>query len=338
MPVTSQAVGPEPIQQVPLTSILTDAACQARVQIRPGVVRDYRRAMVEQIGEGGLRFPPIVLFSDGQHHWLADGFHRILAARAAGLSDFPADVRPGTERDALLFSISCNGAHGLPRTNADKRKAVTLLLADTEWSQWSDREIARRCQVSHKFVQKVRRSASGDGRQMRMRKVRRGAAVYEMRAESNSSQPAAPDRAVSTPFEAPSTPATDRVGILLPSETAAAFASLSAFETIEKLHAQLAELVDQLAQSPGGGAFQQHLVRKLKDGKLKFCSPELNIVLKRLRSAMPYCGYCPRCHAKHQGRAHPACQLCGGRGWLSKREFELCPASERKQLAVSSRQ
>ena len=163
MTMSSQSAGPESIQQVPLTAILTDAACQARVKIRPGVVRDYRRAMAEQISEGGLRFPPIVLFTDGQHFWLADGFHRILAARAAGLRELPADVRPGTERDALLFSISSNGAHGLPRTNADKRKAVTLLLADAEWSQWSDREIARRCQASHVFVQKVRRSASGNG-------------------------------------------------------------------------------------------------------------------------------------------------------------------------------
>jgi hypothetical protein len=94
----------------------------------------------------------------------------------------------------------------------------------------------------------------------------------------------------------------------------------------------LAELVDHLAQSPGGGAFQQHLVRKLKDGKLKFCSPELNIFLQKLDSAMPYSGCCPRCHARHPGRAHPACQLCGGRGWLSQRDFELCPTSERQEL------
>ncbi len=330
--MSSQSAGPEPIQQVPLTAILTDAACQARVKIRPGVVRDYRRAMAEQISEGGLRFPPIVLFTDGLLYWLADGFHRILAARDAGLIEFPADVRSGTERDALLFSISCNGAHGLPRTNADKRKAVTLLLADAEWSPWSDREIARPCQASHVFVQKVRRSASGNGYQMGPRKVRRGAAVYEMRAESSSSQPAAPDRVVSTPAEAPCTPGTDRLGIRLPTETAAAFASLSVFETIEKLHAQLAELVDRLAQSPGGEAFQQHVVRKLKDGKLKFCSPELNNFLQKLGSAIPYSGRCPRCHARHAGRAHPGCQLCGGRGWLSQRDFELCPTSERKEL------
>src|SRR6266478_8555146 len=174
MTVSSQTAAPELIQQVPLTAILTDAACQARAKIRPGVVRDYRRAMSEQISEGGLRFPPIVLFTDGQHFWLADGFHRILAARDAGLSEFPADVRPGTERDALLFSISSNGAHGLPRTNADKRKPVTLLLADAVWSQWSDREIARHCQVSQSFVTRLRRRLSYLGDKMRPRKVKRG--------------------------------------------------------------------------------------------------------------------------------------------------------------------
>jgi hypothetical protein len=55
---------------------------------------------------------------------------------------------------------------------------------------------------------------------MRARKVRRGATVDAMRAESNSNQRAAPDRVVSTPAEAPSTPATDRLGIRLASETA----------------------------------------------------------------------------------------------------------------------
>ena len=89
-----------------------------------------------------------------------------------------SDVR--SERDALLFSISSNGAHGLPRTNADKRKAVTLLLADAEWSQWSDSEIARHCQVSQSFVTGLRRSASNLGDKMRARKVKRGDKVHPL--------------------------------------------------------------------------------------------------------------------------------------------------------------
>lgn len=36
--------------------------------------------------------------------------------------------------------------------NADKRKAVIVLLNDAEWSGWSDREIAKRCHVSHMMV------------------------------------------------------------------------------------------------------------------------------------------------------------------------------------------
>ena len=133
---------------------------------------------------------------------------------------------------------------------------------------------------------------------MRPRKVNRSDKVYEMRVRKNGSQTPAPGQAVRPPNEAPSTPPTDRLGIPLPAGTAAAFAALSVFEAVEKSHAQLAELVDQLAQSPDGGAFQPHLVRKLKDGKLKFCSPELNMFFQKLGSAMPYCGCCPRCHAR----------------------------------------
>jgi len=46
----------------------------------------------------------------------------------------------------------------LPRTDADKHHAVNLLLKDDEWVQWSDREIGRRCKVSHPLVGTIRRS------------------------------------------------------------------------------------------------------------------------------------------------------------------------------------
>ncbi len=43
------------------------------------------------------------------------------------------------------------------RTNADKRKAVETLLNDKEWSQWSDNEIARKCEVHQTTVSKYRK-------------------------------------------------------------------------------------------------------------------------------------------------------------------------------------
>ena len=317
-------------QQIPLASITTDEASQARVKIRPGVVRAYAQAMTQQRSEGGLRFPAVVLFTDGQHYWLGDGFHRILAARAAGLTDFPADVRPGTQRDALLYSISSNAEHGLPRTNADKRKAVLLLLADAEWGQWSDGQIARRCQVSQVFVSKLRKGASHNGYEMKPRKVKRGNTVYEMQARTKNGRKTDPDDAAQTPDAA--APACDRVGLPLPAGTAAAFASAGDFEAAHKLHVQLAALVDRLAQGAGGAAYRQHVVRKVRDGKITFSSPELQIFGQKLSSAAPHCGSCPRCHAAHAGLSQSSCKLCGGRGWLSKGEFDACPHHERQEL------
>ena len=60
-----------------------------------------------------------------------------------------------------IASLGANGSHGLPRTNADKRRAVEILLRDPEWSQWSDREIARRACVHHQMVGAMRRELSG---------------------------------------------------------------------------------------------------------------------------------------------------------------------------------
>jgi hypothetical protein len=180
MSTTSHAIAPAEVHLVSVADIQADESSQARVKINASVVRDYAAAMKQQLAESGLRFPPIVLFTDGKDYRVGDGFHRVLAARQAGLTEIEAEVHPGTQRDALMYSISANSAHGLPRTNADKRKAVLLLLADAEWSQWSDREIGRRCGVSHSYVDRMRRDSSGNGCQMRERKVRRGGKVYEM--------------------------------------------------------------------------------------------------------------------------------------------------------------
>ena len=46
----------------------------------------------------------------------------------------------------------------MPRSREDKRRAVTTVLNDPEWCQWSDREIARGCFVSHDFVNRLRKS------------------------------------------------------------------------------------------------------------------------------------------------------------------------------------
>ena len=141
------------MSKVKLTKISINGGTQPRVDIDEELVAEYAADMQE-----GDDFPPIILFHDGAKHWLADGFHRYHASKKAGFKDIHADVKSGTKRDAILYSVSANGKHGKRRTNADKSKAVKTLLNDTEWSQWSDREIARQCEVSTPTVSKYRKT------------------------------------------------------------------------------------------------------------------------------------------------------------------------------------
>jgi uncharacterized ParB-like nuclease family protein len=134
-----------------VAAIRTDGGTQPRSTILRDVVEEYAAAMAD-----GAKFPAITVFYDGAEHWLADGFHRLAATETAGREKINCDVRQGTRRDAVLHSVGANAAHGMRRTNDDKRRAVRVLLEDAEWSQWSDREIARRCGVSDFMVRQLR--------------------------------------------------------------------------------------------------------------------------------------------------------------------------------------
>lgn len=131
--------------------IRTDGGTQPRARLNSEIGGEYVAAM-----ERGDTLPPVVVFYDGKDYWLADGFHRLLAATLLG-KFIEAEIIQGTRRDAVLYSVGANADHGLRRTDEDKRRAVEKLLKDEEWGQWSDNEIARRCKVAVSFVGKVRK-------------------------------------------------------------------------------------------------------------------------------------------------------------------------------------
>jgi hypothetical protein len=162
---------------VQIDALSTDV--RARVVLSDEAVAEYAKAMAD-----GVQFPPIVIFRDGETLWLADGHHRIQAARRAGLKTIRAEEHSGGRREALLHACCANAAHGVRRTNRDKRCAVTLMLRDEEWCQWSSRDIARHCAVDEGLVRKVRDELSADHPQIAPaeRRVRRGTAVYIQRS------------------------------------------------------------------------------------------------------------------------------------------------------------
>lgn len=144
------------VTRIPIAQIRVDGGTQSREQVDADTVTEYQATYAKDT----TTMPPVVVFFNGTTYWLADGFHRIAAARAAGHVAIETDVRQGTQRDAVLFSVGANATHGLPRSNADKRRAVLLLLGDKEWARKSDRWIAKACAVSDHFVGAVRKSGA----------------------------------------------------------------------------------------------------------------------------------------------------------------------------------
>ncbi|MBX3583582.1 MAG: hypothetical protein KF810_16980 [Rhizobiaceae bacterium] len=154
--IAARAVAARASAGVPLNLIRVDGGTQSRAMLQNSVIEEYASAIA-----AGVEFPPVVLFYDGTDHWLADGFHRVRAFAVAGIDLIPADIRQGTRRDAILYSVGANETHGLRRTNDDKRRAVLVLLNDEEWAKWSDREIARKCNVGHPLVASLRPKLTG---------------------------------------------------------------------------------------------------------------------------------------------------------------------------------
>jgi ParB-like nuclease domain len=144
------------VEPVPLASI-KDGGAQMRVEMRPETVNDYANDMLD-----GAVFPAIVVFHDGSDFWLAEGFHRVEAARKIGRETINAEIREGSARDAILYGAGANATHGLRRTQADKRRAIERLLKDPEWARWSDRKIAEHAKVDHKTVAVIRRQLAGE--------------------------------------------------------------------------------------------------------------------------------------------------------------------------------
>jgi ParB-like nuclease domain len=143
------------VQRIPITAIEVDPTVQQRAAgTSQSVLADYAESM-----HNGIEFPPIDVFgNDDGPFYLGDGFHRLQAHLLAHPhpNHIECRVRPGNRDDAVLFACNANAQHGLPRSRADKLKAVTTLLSNEKWAGWSDREIARQCAVSHTFVAAVR--------------------------------------------------------------------------------------------------------------------------------------------------------------------------------------
>lgn len=164
---------------IPIELLELDPDIQPRAVMSQEAITEYAE-LYQSIGAEAL--PPIDVFAVGDVYLVAEGFHRVLAARRAELDALPANVHQGDREDALWFASSANQGYGVRRTNKDKRLVVERVLKTERWARRPDTDLAEHCGVSRRFVDKVRSELSRNGAMIAtpVRLVTRNNSSYEM--------------------------------------------------------------------------------------------------------------------------------------------------------------
>jgi len=322
-----------PIEELHLDAIT--GGMQTRACIDSNTVTDYAEAL--KAAEGKAGWPPIVVFRDAvARNWLADGFHRVAAGKKAGLEALPAEIRDGTQWDALRYALSANATHGLRRCHKDIARAIRMAyenrldlgLPDVP----SAKLIGDLVGVSHHTADRelgklpgwrdatARTGADGKTRAVPPRPPSPppvAPAAPAAAQEPAGGPPVAPGKRSFGPPPTPPPKAVvrDEVGQAVPPELHALWA--------RRQEAQ--DLLTALSRIRGA-------VRRYEEAKDPLgCQASYNTLHASLNQAYaslevfkPY-AVCPMC----QGLL--GCRLCGGSGLLSKFHWEHCVSEQIKE-------
>ena len=133
--------------RLPLNLIRMDGGTQLPDHINIDVVKSYAEAITS-----GTEFPPVTVFFDSEHYWLADGYHRVTAWKLLGWIEVPVEVRSGTIRDAQWYSFSVNTTQGKSRGRNYIANILYRIFRDDEWRAVPVRDIAAHTGVSESVV------------------------------------------------------------------------------------------------------------------------------------------------------------------------------------------
>ena len=283
-----------------------DTSLTVRAETNLATVSEYAEAMLDTAN----KFPPIAVFDIGNGKLLcADGSHRVEAARRNKFIDIAAEIRTGSRSDALKYALGSNVAHGLRRTNADKRQSVTLALA--EWPKMADREIAKMCAVGDHLVSELRKEMTAncvipavekrvgaDGKTRSVPKPpKRKPPVINVESEVSPAEPS-PD-AIRKRLE-------DGMGLEIPDKCRAVWAAGEEVSNWIQMVKSVEGKIKNLQEDSGDFLFQQGQVNAQSLFML------LGNVVSQLEAMKPY-AVCTCL-----GKQGDACMLCKGKGLLGK--------------------
>lgn len=306
-----------------------DLSLQTRAGTDAETINNYAEAMAD-----GAHFPDVTVFTDGERYWLADGFHRVMAAKQNGKATIPADVRKGTADDAVVFGGTANNKQGKRPTRADVQHFMQMV--------WERREaifggtptggnMAEKCGVSRetgrKFVEeKLAEMPKAPSRPVAQvgqpttpsRPVREGDSVAKV---GQLTAPVRPTKLIgkdgrmyparpTMPTRPPAAPVrkmpVDRYGTEIPVEIAEAFEGsplADILSCISKARVALRKGFED--KDPAFAAVRQDALINL------------NNAYNFVNAAEPHC-VCRMC----QGTG---CKACHERGWQTEEEYKRNP-------------
>lgn len=333
------------------------------LQIRSLTSREHIDNIAELFDEDAptwpVELPPVTVFHDGKTYWLADGHHRLAAAVETGCQEIRVNIRKGTRDEAILYACGANADHGLPRTNADKRRAVMAALKIHPNN--TARAIAKLCRVGHSAVSNIirelrhpkgelstvdknekdeasspvaggadeRRGGNPDQDAEKPSTRKEGAAKIANLPVESTAQIAQPEPASTRPLITAEQIQRETI-YTPPSEKPASepFAeSIDFFGQLESVIQQAQRLVNQIATMRGAELYRgNHLRTKqtTRNGESveTFYSPDLANALAELRHWRPH-AVCPRCG--DLGATQHDCAACKGLGWVTEDGVARCP-------------
>ena len=298
------------LETVSLRDIDTNASPQVRHEIREDAVEDYAKLYKDK-----KPMPKAVLCKVTTGHYLvADGMHRVKAMLKAGITERAFDVFQGAYEDCLLFASAANQTHGVRRTSADKRTAISSVLKVL--SEKTDKEISDIVGVTDKTVGDVRKElvktgvivSTGKriGRDGKTRRVNVGNSDVEANGEPQ------PVRGTTT-----KSVEVDDMGLEVPTK---ALVFWKRRQEVQDLLTTISRIKTSLAKS-----LQQHdpLYAEVSNTIIA----DLERVYGGLSAAKPYT-VCPRC----QGKLPENCTTCSKRGVISKFYWDIKIDAETKNL------
>ena len=334
-----------PTTMTPMFSVQSVQAYQSRAgRLNEELVKEY----VERYREGKKMDPIEVCGTHNMGFFIVDGHHRYEAMKRAG---FPpereiavnvADARIDQSVVKWLAS-GANTAHGMRRTNDDKRRAVEMALESHP--EQSDRAIADHVGTSHEFVRQLRGKVSTvdtstkrtgiDGKKYPMLPPPPRPPLPKPPSPPPSQAPTAPPRAVPVPPptaptpEPPRAPAAPQAAEKPSSPTAGPGEKRSKHadelnrpipEDLYEHWIRRGDLMSHLAKLR---EIQRALVAGRRDRDPLYAQVTQETiaystnVINAIEDSTPY-AVCPWC-----GGMNPGCKMCGNRGgFVSKFQIE----------------